>query len=227
MMRRGSHGRAWSMPVAIAGLGLAVLGLGLEALRIDPIAAKAPDEAAMVEGRSHRYSVTLPGGCRHEQGPGTIDAVCSPDFDPEKSPVANAASALVLAVAAEPLDSAGDKSIAGLLQRYSEAGFKEELPEAVCGESDRARVKIENLSQSVEGRQLVYTADVVCAEIRFLQIGARRAAVRHLIGPDTIYRLVARAPEEVFEKHRAIIDAFFASFRLTPAGQGRDVGGPK
>jgi hypothetical protein len=39
--------------------------------------------------------------------------------------------------------------------------------------------------------------------------------VRHVIGPYAVYRLVARAPAEEFEKQRATIDAFFASFRLT------------
>jgi hypothetical protein len=180
-----------------------------------PLNAQTQTETATYYGKPHRYTVALPAGCRHEQGPGTVDAVCAPDFDAEKSAVANAAGALVLAVAAESLDGTGDTSIAGLLQRYSETGFKEELPEAVCGEKDRARVKVENLSQSVEDKRLVYTADVTCAEIKFLQVGARRATVRHVIGPDAVYRLLARAPAEEFERHRPTIDAFFASFRLT------------
>jgi hypothetical protein len=191
------------------------MGLALETLRISPLSAQSPKETATFEGKPHRYTVTLPAGCRHEEGPGTVDAVCAPDFNPEMSAVANAASALVLAVAAESLDGAGDTSVADLLMRYTEAGFKEELPQAICGEQDRARVKIENLSQSVEGSRVIFTADVTCAEIKFLQIGARRAAVRHVIGPDAMYRLVARAPAEEFEKQRPTIDAFFASFRLT------------
>jgi hypothetical protein len=123
----------------------------------------------------------------------------------------------VLAVAAESVDGGADTSVNGLLQRYTEAGFKEELSEAICGEADRTRTKIENLSQSVEDQRLVYTADVACAEVKFLQIGPRRASVRHVIGPDGVYRLVARAPAEEFEKQRSTIDAFFASFRLTAA----------
>jgi hypothetical protein len=199
----------------VTAAGLAVLALGLATPWTAPLIAQTHGEAATYEGKPHRYAVTLPAGCRHVEGPGTVDAVCAPDFDLEKSAVADAATALVLAVAAESLDGVTDTSIAGLLQRYSEGAFKEELPEAICGEQDRARVKIENLSQSVEGQRVVYTADVTCAAIKFLQITARRAVVRHVIGPDAIYRLVARAPAEEFEKQRPTIDAFLASFRLT------------
>jgi hypothetical protein len=203
-----------SASVRLANVGM-VLGLAVAAVSLAPGNAQSQAEAVTFEGKPHRYTVALPAGCRHEQGPGTVDAVCAPDFDPKKSAVAKAASALVLAVAAESLDGTGDTSIAGLLQRHTEAAFKEELPEAVCGESDKARVKIENLSQSVEDERLVYTADVVCAEIKFLQIVARQARVRHVIGPDAAYRLVARAPTEQFEKQRPTIESFFASFRLT------------
>jgi hypothetical protein len=198
----------------VLGLGVAIAGLGLAMPGSGPLSAQTPAGTATYEGKRHRYTVTLPTGCRHEEGPGTIDAVCAPDFDAAKSAVANAAGALLLAVATESPDAA-DTSVAGLLQRYTEAGFKEELPEAVCGEQDRARVKIENLSQSVEDERVVYTADVTCAEIRFLQLGARRAVVRHVIGADAVYRLVARAPAEEFERQRPTIDTFFASFRLT------------
>jgi hypothetical protein len=227
MMRRAKIGRAmWGAPTAItaslgvavlSALGLSALGLALGALQTGPAAAQTTGETTMFEDKPHRYTVILPAGCRHEEGPGTVDAICSPDFDPDKSAVADATSALVLGVAAESLDASTDTSIAGLLQRYTEGGFKEELPEAVCGESDRARVKIENLSQSVEDKRLVYTADVTCAEIKFLQIAPRRAAVRHVIGPNAVYRLVARAPGEAFEKQRTTINAFFASFRLASA----------
>jgi hypothetical protein len=229
MMPRGKGGRtARSVPVvALAALGLAVacgsglaLGTGPAAAQTKPGAAQAEPaaaETATYEGKAHRYTVTLPAGCRYEEGPGTVDAICAPDFNPEKSAVANAATALLLGVAAESLDGAGDTSVTGLLQRYTEAGFKEELPEAICGEQDRTRVKIENLSQSVEDERLIYTADVMCADVRFLQIGARHALVRHVIGPEAVYRLVARAPVEEFDRQRATVDAFFASFRLSGA----------
>jgi hypothetical protein len=199
----------------LPAVGLAAAVLGAAVLRVSPLAAQTQPETVTFESKQYRYTVTLPAGCRREVGPGTVDAVCAPDFAPQKSAVANAAGALVLGVAAESIEGSGDTGIAGLRQRYTEAGFKEELPEAICGEQDRGRVKIENFSQSEEGNRLVYTADVVCAEIKFLQIGSRRAIVRHVIGPYAVYRLVARAPAEEFEKQRATIDAFFASFRLT------------
>jgi hypothetical protein len=43
--------------------------------------------------------------------------------------------------------------------------------------------------------------------------------VRYLIGPETRYRVVARAPIEDFEKHKQAIEAFFDSFRVLPAGK--------
>jgi hypothetical protein len=197
-------------------VGLAAAGLGLAMAGTGHLNAQTPGETATYEGKRHHYTVTLPAGCRHVKGPGTVDAVCAPDFDTKKSAVASAAGALLLAVAAESLDAVADTSVAALLQRYTEAAFKEELPEAICGEQDRARVKIENVSQSVQDTRLVYTADVTCPRVKFLQLGARRAVVRHVIGPDAVYRLVARAPADEFQKQRSTIDAFFASFRLRP-----------
>jgi hypothetical protein len=192
-------------------------------LAVAPAAAQAPGDTARYESKQYHYAVALPAGCRREEGPGTIDAVCAPDFDPEKSAVAGAANALVLGVAAEAVKGEGDTSASGLLQRFTEAGFREELPETVCGESDKARVKIENVNQVVEDNtRVVYSADVVCADVRFLQIGERRASVRTVIGPDVVYRLVARAPAEVFAQQRAPIDAFLASFRVISATVAHD-----
>jgi predicted DCC family thiol-disulfide oxidoreductase YuxK len=120
-------------------------------------------------------------------------------------------------VSAQIVTAEGDTSPAGLQQRYTQAAFKEELADAVCGEADKARVKIENLKGAVEDAHVVYSADVACAAVKFLQIGERRAAVRQVIAPDVHYRLVARAQAEDFAKQRATIDAFFASFRVLPA----------
>ncbi len=189
----------------------------LLALAAGPGAAQQAPETTTFESRELRYAVALPSGCRHEEGPGTVDAVCATDFDAEKSAVAGNAAALVLGVAAEGVAPESDTSVDGLRQRHGEAGFKEELPEAVCGESDKARVKIEGFKETVEEGRLVYTASVICAPIKFLQIGERRAAVRHVMAPDMRYRLVARALTEDFEKQRATIDSFFASFRALPA----------
>jgi hypothetical protein len=179
--------------------------------------AQAPAETKTFESSQFRFAVALPAGCRHDEGPGTIDAVCSPDFDPEQSAIASNASALLLAVAAETVAADAGKTPGELQQRYGEAAFRDELPEAICGESDKARVKIGNVKEVVEESHVVYTADVVCAEVKFLQIGERRALVRYVIGPDVRYRLVARALAEDFEKQRESIDAFFAGFRVLPA----------
>ena len=67
--------------------------------------------------------------------------------------------------------------------------------------------------------ELTYTADVTCAEVKFLQVGERRASVRYLIAPDARYRLVARAPTDDFAKQKQAIEAFFDSFRVLPAGK--------
>jgi hypothetical protein len=179
-------------------------------------AAPAVAETTPFERKEFHYAVALPAGCRHEEGPSTVDTICAPDFDPAKSALATKAAALVLSVAAEPVAGEGDASIGALQERYSEAAFKEELPEAVCGESDKTRVKIENFSEIIDGPRLVYTADVVCAPVKFLQIGERRAAVRYVLTPDVRYRVMARAQAEDFDNQRGTIDAFLASFRVLP-----------
>jgi hypothetical protein len=73
--------------------------------------------------------------------------------------------------------------------------------------------------QVLEEARVVYTADVVCSEIKFLQIAERRASVRLLIVPGMRYRLVARAPREDFEAQKDAIEAFFASFSDQPPGK--------
>jgi hypothetical protein len=181
--------------------------------------AQSPAETRTFENSRFRFAIALPAGCRHDEGPGTIDAVCSADFDPEQSATASNATALLLAVGAETVADDAGKTANELQQRYGVDAFRDELPEAVCGESDKARVKIGNVKEVVEETGLVYTAEVVCAEVKFLQVGERRALVRHVIGPGRRYRLVARALAEDFDRQRETIDAFFASFRVLPAAR--------
>lgn len=197
------------MPLGGAGLVLSAALVASLAL------AQSTAETKAIESSEYRYSVTLPAGCRHDEGPGTLDAVCSTELDPEKIAMAGA-SALVLEVAVEPVADDAGKSPADLAQRYDEAQFKAELPEAVCGEGDRARVKIDNAKQVIEAAQVVYTADVACPEIKFLGLGERRATVQFLVTPGLRYRLKARAPKEDFEQRKEAIEAFFASFRILP-----------
>jgi len=178
--------------------------------------AQTSADTKTFEDANFRYGVARPKGCRHDEGPGTLDAICSADLDPEKSSAASAAAALVLEVGVESVPADASTPPADLAQRYGEAQFKEELPETVCGESDRAKVKIDNAKQVLEEARVVYTADVTCPEIKFLGLGERRAATRFLITPGLRYRLMARAPKEDFEKRKEAVDAFFASFRLLP-----------
>jgi hypothetical protein len=196
-------------------LGAAGLMLSI-ALTASLALAQSTGETKAFESSEFHYSVALPAGCRHEEGPGTLDAVCSTELDPEKSAMANAASALVLEVGVEPVPDDAGKAPADLAQRYDEAQFKAELPEAICGEGDRARVKIENTKQVFAETRVVYTADVGCPEIKFLGLGERRAMVQFLVTPGLRYRLMARAPKEDFEQRKAAVDAFFASFRIVP-----------
>jgi hypothetical protein len=178
--------------------------------------APAAEETKVFEVAEYRYSVALPKGCRHDEGPGTLDAICSPDLDAEKSLTAGAANALVLEVGVEAVPGDAGVSPAELAQRYSQAQFKDELAEAVCGEGDRAKVKVEKPEQVLEAARVVYTAAVTCPEIRFLGLAERRALVRFVIAPGLRYRLMARALAEDFEKRKEAIDAFFASFHILP-----------
>jgi hypothetical protein len=167
---------------------------------------------------AYRYAVTLPAGCRYQEGPGTLDAVCSAEMDAEKSALASAAESLVLEVSAEAVADDAGKPVAALAERYDTKEFRAALPEAVCGEADATRVKIANVQQVLESERVVYTADVVCPEVRFLGLGERLAAVRFLVTPGLRYRLMARAPKEEFERRQPAVDAFFSSFRMLPAG---------
>jgi hypothetical protein len=196
----------------LSGAGLALCAAFAASLAL----AQAAAETKVFDSSQYRYRVALPAGCRHDEGPGTLDAVCSAELDPEKSAMTSAASALILEVGAEPVPDDVGRSPADLAQRYDEAQFKAELPEAICGESDKTRVKMDNAKQVLEAARVVYTADVTCPEIKFLGLGERRAAVQVLITPGLRYRLMARAPKEDFEQRKEAIDGFFASFRLLP-----------
>jgi len=181
-------------------------------------AAQTPASMLTVESPApHRYTVKLPAGCRQEEGPGTIDAICSSEFDAERSAEASAVSSLIFETGAEAVAADTDKAAAALAAGYSEEAFKAELPEAVCGEADRARVKIENVKQVLEDGRVAYTAEVHCSEVKFLGLGERRAAVKFLLTPGVRYRLLARAPSGEYDQHKQLIEAFLASFRILPA----------
>jgi len=191
-----------------------VAGLGALAL----FAASATSQTAVTttgfENPEYRYSVALPTGCRHEEGPGTLEAVCSVELDPDKSAEASAASSLVMEVVAEPVPDDAGKAPSALAQNFGEGQFRQELPETVCGESDDSRVKIDNVDKAVEETRVVYTASVTCPGIKFLALGERRATARYLITPGLRYLLMARALSEDYEQRKDAIDAFFSSFKV-------------
>jgi hypothetical protein len=207
----------WRAPHALRGAlrPLGSVGVALYAAATLALAQSTAETKAF-ESSQYRYSVTLPAGCRHDEGPGTLDAICATDFDPDKSAMASAASALVLEVGIEPVPQDAGKAATELARRYDEAQFKAEVPENVCGEADKTRVKIENAKQVVEEVRVAYTADVTCPEIKFLGLGERRATVQVFVTPGLRYRLMARAPKEEFEQHKEAVATFFASFRIHP-----------
>jgi hypothetical protein len=191
-----------------------VAGLGALAL----FAASATSQTAVTtkgfENPEYRYSVALPTGCRHEEGPGTLEAVCSVELDPDKSAEASATASLVMEITVEQVPDDADKGPAALAQKFGEGAFRQELPETVCGETDDGRVKIDNLDKAVEDTRVVYTASVTCPGVKFLALGERRAMARYLITPGLRYRLMARALTEDYEQRKDAIDAFFSSFKV-------------
>ncbi len=204
---------------SLAVVALAACAITVASLPAGRAGAQTLAATKTVANEQYRYAVSLPAACRHEEGPGTVDAVCSADLDPERSAQVSSDSALVMEVSAEVVAADAGKTVPELARAYDEAAFREELPEAVCGESDKARVKIAAVTQTVQDSRVTYVADITCAAVKFLQIGERRASVRHIIGPDARYRLVARAPMEDFTKQQQAIEAFFESFRVLPAGK--------
>lgn len=188
-----------------------------------PAFGQGPDSGSKhVTSAQHHFTVTLPSQCRHEEGPGTIDAICSPDSELNGTRTAgNRLTAFVLQVSAEAAAEDAGKSPSELAERYTEAMFIKELPAAVCGESDNTRAKVRNVKTIQEETRVVYTADVVCSSVRFLQVPERTASVRFIVSPGARYRLIARATSDEFEKEKAKIDAFFANFAITSAVDDR------
>jgi hypothetical protein len=156
------------------------------------------------------YSIAVPSSCRLEEGPGTLEAVCSPDLTPDRSLVAAAASALLLEIDAE-------KVPADAKSPYGEAEFRQELPEAVCGEAEPTKVRIVDLGRATDGDRTTWSANVVCAEIKFLGLPERTASVRYVMLPTARYRLMTRVPSPALTETQTVRDAFLASFKITSA----------
>ena len=154
------------------------------------------------------FSIALPAPCRHEMGPGTLEAVCASDLDVEKSKEVQAAGSILLEVDFEvaPPDA----------KPYSEAEFRQELPESVCGEGDTKKVRLEGVAETKDGELTTFTARVVCPELKFLGLGERHAEARTVISAKSRYRLMARYPVEDVDMAKPLAKAFFDSFKPKP-----------
>ena len=160
-----------------------------------------------VDNAGLKYTITLPSECRTEEGPGTLEAICSPDFDEAKSAEMATANALLLEIDGEqvPADA----------KAYGEAEFRREVPEAVCGESESIKVKLSDVKETKEGSSTAFTANVACPEIKFLGLPERQAKVRYVMQPGFRYRLMARSLTSDADKVKAAVDSFLSSFKST------------
>lgn len=155
------------------------------------------------------FTVALPTPCRHEVGPGTIEAVCAHDLDAEKSKEVQAAGAILLEVDFEmtPPDA----------KPYTAAEFRQELPESVCGEGDTKKVRLEGFKETADGDGTLFSARVICPELKFLGLGERHAEALTIITPKSRFRLMARYPTEDVDMAKPLAKAFFESFKAKPA----------
>ena len=170
--------------------------------------AQSPTPTTPYLNAELKYEIALPTACRHEEGPGTLEAICATDLDPEAGKEIAAAGAFLLEIDAEavPADA----------KPYTEANFREEIPEAVCGGGDAGRVTIAAVVEEKAAASRVLTAEIQCPPIKFLALPQRKAAVRYVITPQFRYRMMVRAPAETLDKLRPVGVAFFNSFKTTP-----------
>ena len=191
----------------IAIASAAGLALALSSIEV----ASAPVD---VESADLGVRFAMPAHCSAIEGPGTIEAVCDPGGDAARSATVEAAVALKLEIVMHATPADAGQPVEALVTRYGFSHFQEDVPAAVCGAE--TRVKIEDAVQIFEGARVVYTASVLCPEIRFLGLGARRAVVRAIVGPGRRYQVFARALEADFQRLKPEIDAFLASLRIEP-----------
>ena len=153
------------------------------------------------------YRVTIPSECRTEEGPGTLEAICSPDLDEAKSVDIPAAAALLLEIDVEIVPAGA--------ARYGEAEFRQEVPEAVCGEADNPKIKLDAVKITKNAGTDIFSASVTCPEIKFLGLPERTAELRYVVAPGYRYRLMGRALSSDQDKVKAAVAAFLASFKTT------------
>jgi hypothetical protein len=188
---------------------VAIIAAFAAALAFVGTVAAAPID---IESQDLGVRFAVPEHCSAMEGPGTLEAICDPSGDATKSAPVATAAALKLEIIMQPTPENKGEPPDVLAARYSFGQFQKDVPAAVCG--DEARVKIEDAMQLFEGALVVYTANVLCPEIRFLGLGQRRAVVRTIVRPDRQYQVAARALASDFERLKPAIDAFFASLRI-------------
>ena len=170
--------------------------------------------AAQAAGRHQRRSRTgntaTPSPCRPDAGTRKARARSTPSARPTSTPngarLASSATALwCWRSAPKSWPTMPARPPSELAQGYGEAAFREELPEAVCGESDKGRVKIDNVKQALEDtpsrlhgrcrlRRGQVPADRRAARIGALPDRARRALPAGGARADRGFREAARPP---------------------------------
>lgn len=180
-------------------VGFAILAAALAA---SPVALAA---GKVFENKDLKYRIELPETCQHNEGPGTLEAVCAPSLDAKASTDVAAAAALLLEIDAE--------AVPGNATPYGLTEFRDELPDAVCGESEAAKVRLTEVAQSQAGTTTTFRAIITCPAIAFLGLPERIAEARYVMAPGMRYRLMARVPAGDVAKAKPAMDAFFASFK--------------
>ena len=171
----------------------------------------------------YRYSVALPAGCRHDEGPGTLDAICSAEFDPEKSATASAASALVLEVAARPsptMPARPGRARAALRRGAVQGGAARSDLRGVRPRPRQDRQRQAG-SEGDASRRTRPTSPAPRSSSWGWASGA--PSVQFLITPGLRYRLMARAPKEDFEQRKEADRRVLREFPRPSLREGRIV----
>ena len=99
---------------------------------------------------------------------------------------------------------------------YTDADFRQEIPEAVCGGEDAGRVVIGSVGREAKEGAEILTAEITLSTDQVSRPCPRKASVRYVFMRAVRYRLMMRAPEDTLDKLRPIGTAFFASFKPSP-----------
>lgn len=205
----------WRIKPAACWRGWQARTVAIRALALTMMIGAANAVPLSAGGSEIGVTFAVPPYCAVNQGPGTVDAVCDPEGDSDKSREGPASTALYFA--ASVVAAPDDKGLApdALGRRYTLDDFEKGLAEAVCGQDKPRGLRIENAARLVEGGVLSYSAVVVCPPVRFMGLDARRASVRHILRDGRRYQLQARALDADFERSKSDIDAFFGSLKFS------------